>query len=150
MYKMLHETLVSIYNCYASVYESGKQIYELLKERELREIQPLHVEQLKTLEQLKELKLSLEKMLRTFCQEHYIQEVKIRSVVTLFTEEERDNIIALLERIQQREESTKKTLLQNQYYLDIMMKTTESMVDFIAEMNMEKMHNSQLFMNELL
>lgn len=150
MYKMLHETLVSIYSCYESVYESGQQIYRLLKERKLREIQPLHVEQLKTLEQLKELKLSLEKMLRTFCQEHHIQEVKIHSVVILFTEEERDNIIALLGQIEQREESTKKTLLQNQYYLDIMIKTTESMVDFIAEMNMEKMHNSQLFMNELL
>lgn len=150
MYKMLNETLVSIHSCYASVYESGKQIYKLLKERKLRELQPLHVEQLKTLEHLKELKLSLEKMLRTFCQEHHIQEIKIRSVVALFTEEERNNILALLGEIQESEENTKKTLLQNQYYLEIMMKTTESMVDFISEMNMEKMHNSQLFMNELL
>lgn len=150
MYKMLNETLVSIYRCYASVYESGKQIYELLKERNLRELQPLHVEQLKTLEYLKELKLSLEKMLRTFCQEHHIQEIKIRSVVALFTEEERNNILALLGKIQESEENTKKILLQNQYYLEIMMKTTESMVDFISEMSMEKMHNSQLFMNELL
>ena len=41
-------------------------------------------------------------------------------------------------------------LLKNQYYLNVLLKTTESIVDSVSEYNLERNNNSQIFMNELL
>lgn len=48
------------------------------------------------------------------------------------------------------EENVKMILLKNQYYLNVLLKTTESIVDSVSEYNLEKNNNSQIFMNELL
>ena len=40
-------------------------------------------------------------------------------------------------------------LLKNQYYLNVLLKTTESIVDSVSEYNLERNNNSQIFMNEL-
>lgn len=41
-------------------------------------------------------------------------------------------------------------LLKNQYYLNVLLKNTESIVDSVSEYNLERNNNSQIFMNELL
>ena len=48
------------------------------------------------------------------------------------------------------EENVKMILLKNQYYLNVLLKTTESIVDSVSEYNLERNNNSQIFMNELL
>ncbi len=56
----------------------------------------------------------------------------------------------LQKNVTELEENVKMILLKNQYYLNVLLKTTESIVDSVSEYNLERNNNSQIFMNELL
>ena len=72
----------------------------------------------------------------------------------LYENLENKNVNEKMEKIQKNlielEENVKMLLLKNQYYLNVLLKTTESIVDSVSEYNLERNNNSQIFMNELL
>jgi hypothetical protein len=141
MYKEVYENLLNIYSCYQQVADLGKQIYSLLKEKKMRDVQPLQVTQMKKLEDLKK---AQEAFLTLLPKGH------LSDILPTFTEQERTLVNAVVVDIKKIEQQTKDILVQNQYYLQMQITVTESIVDCISEMNAERNHHSQLFMNELL
>ena len=67
-----------------------------------------------------------------------------------FSQEEIEKMEELQKNVTELEENVKMILLKNQYYLNVLLKTTESIVDSVSEYNLERNNNSQIFMNELL
>ena len=78
-----------------------------------------------------------------------MESFRVSALFSYFSQEEIEkmekykNLIGL-------EENVKMLLLKNQYYLNVLLKTTESIVDSVSEYNLERNNNSQIFMNELL
>ncbi|MFD3446014.1 flagellar export chaperone FlgN [Microbacteriaceae bacterium 4G12] len=150
MYESIYAKLSEINTCYQEIHRLGEEIYELLKEKKVQATQSLNTLQLQKIEQLKGLQTALGNTIHTYCKEKQVQPAKIKSLLPLFTEKEADHLKTMQQQVVEIEAETRKILLQNQYYVTVLLKTTESMIDCISELNLERNHNSQIFMNELL
>ncbi|WP_377866209.1 hypothetical protein [Bacillus sp. R86525] len=150
MYIQLYEKLVIIQKAYENIQTLGEQIYENLKHKNVNAVQKLQVEQLQYIEGIKGLSCSFEEMVVQFCKEKKVEPLRMRSLFLYFSQEEIEKMEELQKNLNELEENVKMILLKNQYYLNVLLKTTESIVDSVSEYNLEKNNNSQIFMNELL
>ncbi|MEW9179690.1 flagellar export chaperone FlgN [Bacillus mycoides] len=150
MYIQLYEKLVIIQKAYENIQTLGEQIYENLKNKNVNAVQKLQVEQLQYIEGVKGLSRSFEEMVVQLCKEKQVEPLRMRSLFSYFSQEENEKMEELQKNLNELEENVKKILLKNQYYLNVLLKTTESIVDSVSEYNLEKNNNSQIFMNELL
>ncbi|WP_249709293.1 hypothetical protein [Bacillus cereus] len=150
MYIQLYEKLVIIQKAYENIQTLGEQIYENLKNKNVNAVQKLQVEQLQYIEGLKQLSRSFEEMVVQFCKEKGVESFRVSTLFSYFSQEEIEKIEKLQKNLAELEENVKMLLLKNQYYLNVLLKTTESIVDSVSEYNLERNNNSQIFMNELL
>ncbi|MHA2890282.1 hypothetical protein [Bacillus cereus] len=150
MYIQLYEKLVIIQKAYENIQALGEQIYENLKNKNVNAVQKLQVEQLQYIDGLKELSSSLEEMVVQFCKEQGVEAFRVSALFSYFSQEEIEKMEELQKNVTELEENVKMLLLKNQYYLNVLLKTTESIVDSVSEYNLERNNNSQIFMNELL
>ncbi|AUD25189.1 MULTISPECIES: flagellar export chaperone FlgN [Bacillus] len=150
MYIQLYEKLVIIQKAYENIQTLGEQIYENLKNKNVNAVQKLQVEQLQYIEGLKQLSRSFEEMVVQFCKEKGVESFRVSALFSYFSQEEIEKIEKLQKNLAELEENVKMLLLKNQYYLNVLLKTTESIVDSVSEYNLERNNNSQIFMNELL
>lgn len=150
MYIQLYEKLVIIQKAYENIQTLGEQIYENLKHKNVNAVQKLQVEQLQYIEGVKGLSRSFEEMVVQLCKEKKIEPLRMRSLFLHFSQEEIKKMEELQKNLSELEGNVKMILLKNQYYLNVLLKTTESIVDSVSEYNLEKNNNSQIFMNELL
>ncbi|HDR7795440.1 TPA: hypothetical protein QCY19_004118 [Bacillus luti] len=150
MYIHLYEKLIIIQKAYENIQALGEQIYENLKHKNVNAVQKLQVEQLQYIDGLKQLSSSFEEMVVQFCNEKGIESFRVSSLFLYFSNEEIKKMEELQKNLSELEENVKMILLKNQYYLNVLLKTTESIVDSVSEYNLEKNNNSQIFMNELL
>ncbi|KMP41946.1 hypothetical protein TU54_01100 [Bacillus cereus] len=150
MYIQLYEKLVIIQKAYENIQALGEQIYENLKNKNVNAVQKLQVEQLKYIDGLKGLSSSLEEMVVQFCKEQGVEAFRVSALFSYFSQEEIEKMEELQKNVTELEENVKMLLLKNQYYLNVLLKTTESIVDSVSEYNLERNNNSQIFMNELL
>ena len=98
---------------------------------------------------LKGLSSSLEEMVVQFCKEQGVESFRVSALFSYFSQEEIEKM-ENYKNVTELEENVKMLLLKNQYYLNVLLKTTESIVDSVSEYNLERNNNSQIFMNELL
>ncbi|HDR4899479.1 hypothetical protein OCF11_12200 [Bacillus cereus] len=150
MYIQLYEKLVIIQKAYENIQTLGEQIYENLKHKNVNAVQKLQVEQLQYIDGLKKLSSSFEEMVIQFCKEKGIELFRVSALFSHFSNEEIEKMEELQKNVAELEENVKMILLKNQYYLNVLLKTTESIVDSVSEYNLERNNNSQIFMNELL
>ncbi|MCZ6941496.1 hypothetical protein EJ131_13145 [Bacillus mycoides] len=150
MYIQLYEKLVIIQKAYENIQTLGEQIYENLKHKNVNAVQKLQVEQLQYIDGLKKLSSSFEKMVVQFCKEKGVESFRVSALFSHFSNEEIEKMEELQKNVAELEENVKMILLKNQYYLNVLLKTTESIVDSVSEYNLERNNNSQIFMNELL
>ncbi|HDR6316151.1 TPA: hypothetical protein QCU53_002916 [Bacillus thuringiensis] len=150
MYIQLYEKLVIIQKAYENIQALGEQIYENLKHKNVNAVQKLQVEQLQYIDGLKKLSSSFEEMVVQFCKEKGLESFRVSALFSHFSNEEIEKIEELQKNVAELEENVKMILLKNQYYLNVLLKTTESIVDSVSEYNLERNNNSQIFMNELL
>ncbi|CAM3851053.1 MULTISPECIES: hypothetical protein [Bacillus cereus group] len=150
MYIQLYEKLVIIQKAYENIQALGEQIYENLKHKNVNAVQKLQVEQLQYIDGLKKLSNSFEEMVVQFCKEQGVESFRVSALFLYFSQEEIEKIEKLQKNLTELEENVKMILLKNQYYLNVLLKTTESIVDSVSEYNLERNNNSQIFMNELL
>ncbi|ALL23198.1 hypothetical protein ABEX41_01705 [Bacillus tropicus] len=150
MYIQLYEKLVIIQKAYENIQTLGEQIYENLKHKNVNAVQKLQVEQLQYIDGLKGLSSSFEEMVIQFCKEKGIEPFRVSALFSYFSNEEIEKMEELQKNVAELEENVKMILLKNQYYLNVLLKTTESIVDSVSEYNLERNNNSQIFMNELL
>ncbi|MEK4408592.1 flagellar export chaperone FlgN [Bacillus sp. FSL L8-0642] len=150
MYIQLYEKLVIIQKAYENIQTLGEQIYENLKHKNVNAVQKLQVEQLQYIDGLKKLSSSFEEMVVQFCKEKGVESFRVSALFSHFSHEEIEKIEKLQKNLTELEENVKMILLKNQYYLNVLLKTTESIVDSVSEYNLERNNNSQIFMNELL
>ncbi|MED3079034.1 hypothetical protein COJ27_00745 [Bacillus cereus] len=150
MYIQLYEKLVIIQKAYENIQALGEQIYENLKHKNVNAVQKLQVEQLQYIDGLKKLSSSFEEMVVQFCKEKGLESFRVSALFSHFSNEEIEKMEELQKNVAELEENVKMILLKNQYYLNVLLKTTESIVDSVSEYNLERNNNSQIFMNELL
>ncbi|BCB36707.1 hypothetical protein BCJMU51_1581 [Bacillus cereus] len=150
MYIQLYEKLVIIQKAYENIQALGEQIYENLKNKNINAVQKLQVEQLQYVDGLKQLSSSFEEMVVQFCKEQGVEVCRVSALFSYFSHEEIEKMKKLQKNLTELEENVKMLLLKNQYYLNVLLKTTESIVDSVSEYNLERNNNSQIFMNELL
>ncbi|MFJ7806537.1 hypothetical protein ACIQYD_13520 [Bacillus cereus] len=150
MYIQLYEKLVIIQKAYENIQALGEQIYENLKNKNVNAVQKLQVEQLQYIDGLKGLSSSFEEMVVQFCKEQGVESFRVSTLFSYFSQEEIEKMKELQKNVTELEENVKMILLKNQYYLNVLLKTTESIVDSVSEYNLERNNNSQIFMNELL
>ncbi|MED3023782.1 MULTISPECIES: hypothetical protein [Bacillus cereus group] len=150
MYIQLYEKLVIIQKAYENIQTLGEQIYENLKHKNVNAVQKLQVEQLQYIDGLKKLSTSFEEMVVQFCKEKGVEAFRVSALFSHFSNEEIEKMEELQKNVAELEENVKMILLKNQYYLNVLLKTTESIVDSVSEYNLERNNNSQIFMNELL
>ncbi|WP_242285034.1 hypothetical protein PY144_13000 [Bacillus cereus] len=150
MYIQLYEKLVIIQKAYENIQALGEQIYENLKNKNVNAVQKLQVEQLQYIDGLKGLSSSFEEMVVQFCKEQEVESFRVSALFSYFSQEEIEKMEELQKNVTELEENVKMILLKNQYYLNVLLKTTESIVDSVSEYNLERNNNSQIFMNELL
>ncbi|PEA53486.1 hypothetical protein CON64_17815 [Bacillus pseudomycoides] len=150
MYTNLYEQLVKVKDAYENIGMLGDQIFECLQQKKIAEVQSLHVKQLQYIEQAKQLSLRFQETVENYCKEKGESSIRVRSLFSYFSEEEIKKMEELQKTVVFLEENTKTILSKNQYYLNVLLKTTESIVDSVSEFNLEKNQNSQIFMNELL
>ncbi|PEJ51201.1 hypothetical protein COL68_07455 [Bacillus wiedmannii] len=150
MYIQLYEKLVIIQKAYENIQTLGEQIYENLKHKNVNAVQKLQVEQLQYIDGLKKLSSSFEEMVVQFCKEKGVESFRVSALFSHFSSEEIEKMEKLQKNVAELEENVKMILLKNQYYLNVLLKTTESIVDSVSEYNLERNNNSQIFMNELL
>ncbi|SCC14446.1 hypothetical protein [Bacillus wiedmannii] len=150
MYIQLYEKLVIIQKAYENIQTLGEQIYESLKHKNVNAVQKLQVEQLQYIDGLKKLSSSFEEMVVQFCKEKGVESFRVSALFSHFSNEEIEKMEELQKNVAELEENVKMILLKNQYYLNVLLKTTESIVDSVSEYNLERNNNSQIFMNELL
>ncbi|MCC2325450.1 hypothetical protein [Bacillus wiedmannii] len=150
MYIQLYEKLVIIQKAYENIQALGEQIYENLKHKNVNAVQKLQVEQLQYIDGLKKLSSSFEEMVVQFCKEKGVEAFRVSALFSHFSNEEIEKMKELQKNVAELEENVKMILLKNQYYLNVLLKTTESIVDSVSEYNLERNNNSQIFMNELL
>ncbi|PFY76467.1 hypothetical protein [Bacillus wiedmannii] len=150
MYIQLYEKLVIIQKAYENIQTLGEQIYENLKHKNVNAVQKLQVEQLQYIDGLKKLSSSFEEMVVQFCKEKGVESFRVSALFSHFSNEEIEKMEELQKNAAELEENVKMILLKNQYYLNVLLKTTESIVDSVSEYNLERNNNSQIFMNELL
>ncbi|MBE5105302.1 hypothetical protein IGI01_08355 [Bacillus thuringiensis] len=150
MYIQLYEKLVIVQKAYENIQTLGEQIYENLKHKNVNAVQKLQVEQLQYIDGLKGLSSSFEEMVVQFCKEHGVEPFRVSTLFSYFSHEEIEKMEKIQKKLVELEENVKMILLKNQYYLNVLLKTTESIVDSVSEYNLERNNNSQIFMNELL
>ncbi|PRT23047.1 hypothetical protein [Bacillus wiedmannii] len=150
MYIQLYEKLVIIQKAYENIQALGEQIYENLKHKNVNAVQKLQVEQLQYIDGLKKLSSSFEEMVVQFCKEQGVEAFRVSALFSYFSHEEIEKMEKIQKNLTELEENVKMILLKNQYYLNVLLKTTESIVDSVSEYNLERNNNSQIFMNELL
>ncbi|NSL65875.1 hypothetical protein COM21_15380 [Bacillus toyonensis] len=150
MYIQLYEKLVIIQKAYENIQTLGEQIYENLKHKNVNAVQKLQVEQLQYIDGLKGLSSSFEEMVVQFCKEKGVEPSRVSALFSYFSHEEIEKMEKIQKNLVELEENVKMILLKNQYYLNVLLKTTESIVDSVSEYNLERNNNSQIFMNELL
>ncbi|MFK4412170.1 uncharacterized membrane protein (DUF106 family) [Bacillus sp. RC251] len=150
MYIQLYEKLVIIQKAYENIQTLGEQIYENLKHKNVNAVQKLQVEQLQYIDGLKKLSSSFEEMVVQFCKEQGVEAFRVSALFSYFSHEEIEKMEKIQKNLTELEENVKMILLKNQYYLNVLLKTTESIVDSVSEYNLERNNNSQIFMNELL
>ncbi|KAB2440401.1 hypothetical protein [Bacillus luti] len=150
MYIQLYEKLVIIQKAYENIQALGENIYENLKHKNVNAVQKLQIEQLQYIDGLKGLSSSFEEMVVQFCKEQEVEPFRVSALFSYFSHEEIEKIEKLQKTLVELEENVKMILLKNQYYLNVLLKTTESIVDSVSEYNLERNNNSQIFMNELL
>ena len=98
---------------------------------------------------LKGLSSSFEEMVVQFCKEQGVESFRVSALFSYFSQQEIEKWMNY-KNVTELEENVKMILLKNQYYLNVLLKTTESIVDSVSEYNLERNNNSQIFMNELL
>ncbi|MBJ8103212.1 MULTISPECIES: hypothetical protein [Bacillus cereus group] len=152
MYIQLYEKLVIIQKAYENIQTLGEQIDENLKHKNINinAVQKLQVEQLQYIEGVKGLSCSFEEMVVQFCKEKKVEPLRMRSLFLYFTPGEIREMEELQKSFNRLDENVKMILLKNKYRLNVLLKTTEIIVDSVSEYNLEKNNNSQIFMNELL
>ncbi|MDP1456702.1 hypothetical protein Q8G37_09545 [Bacillus wiedmannii] len=150
MYIQLYEKLVIIQKAYENIQTLGEQIYENLKHKNVNAVQKLQVKQLQYIDGLKKLSTSFEEMVVQFCKEKGVESFRVSALFSHFSNEEIEKMKELQKNVAELEENVKMILLKNQYYVNVLLKTTESIVDSVSEYNLERNNNSQIFMNELL
>lgn len=150
MYIQLYEKLVIIQKAYENIQALGENIYENLKHKNVNAVQKLQIEQLQYIDGLKGLSSSFEEIVVQFCKEQGVEPFRVSTLFSYFSREEIEKIEKLQKILVELEENVKMILLKNQYYLNVLLKTTESIVDSVSEYNLERNNNSQIFMNELL
>ncbi|KFM99089.1 hypothetical protein D0U04_03290 [Bacillus clarus] len=150
MYIQLYEKLVVIKKAYENIHMLGEKIYENLQQKDVNAVQKLQVEQLQYIDGVKQLTIFFEEMVVQFCKENGIEPFRVRSLFSYFSEEEIKKIEELQKTLVELEEKVKMILLKNKYYLNVISKITESVVDSVSEYNLEKNNNSHIFINELL
>ncbi|HDR4558862.1 hypothetical protein COE58_14405 [Bacillus cereus] len=150
MYIQLYEKLVIIQKAYENIQALGENIYENLKHKNVNAVQKLQIEQLQYIDGLKGLSSSFEEIVVQFCKEQGVEPFRVSTLFSYFSLEEIEKIENLQKILVELEENVKMILLKNQYYLNVLLKTTESIVDSVSEYNLERNNNSQIFMNELL
>lgn len=150
MYIQLYEKLVIIQKAYENINMLGERIYENLKQKNVNEVQKLQVEQMQYIDGVKQLTTAFQEMIVQFCKENGIESFRLQSLFSYFSEEEIEKIKELQKTLATLEENVKMVLLKNKYYLNVLLKITEGIVDSVSEYNLEKNHNSQIFINELL
>ncbi|CAM4369056.1 hypothetical protein BAMA_14545 [Bacillus manliponensis] len=150
MYNTIYEQLHNIKKIYENINILGDNIYKELQQRDLQAVQPLQLEQLQSIERVKALGQSFQETLEQNCREKGITDVRISSLFSYFSNEEIEKLKELQKSVTTLEENVKMVLSKNQYYLNVLLRTTESIVDSVSEYNMERSHNSQVFINELL
>ncbi|MGG2092778.1 hypothetical protein AB1283_08685 [Bacillus sp. S13(2024)] len=150
MYTNLYEQLVKMKDTYETIGTFGEKIYECLQQKKVADVQSLHVKQLQYIEQAKQLSLRFQEMVENDCKEKGMNPIKVRSLFSYFSKEEIEKMEEIQKTLLYLEGNIKTILLKNQYYLNVLLKTTENIVDSVSEFNLERNHNSQIFMNELL
>ncbi|MDH4420968.1 MULTISPECIES: hypothetical protein [Bacillus] len=150
MYIQLYEKLVIIQKAYENIQALGENIYENLKHKNVNAVQKLQIEQLQYIDGLKGLSSSFEDMVVQFCKEQGVESFRVSALFLYFSREEIEKIEKIQKNLIVLEENVKMILLKNQYYLNVLLKTTEIIVDSVSEYNLERNNNSQIFMNELL
>ena len=78
-----------------------------------------------------------------------MESFRVSALFSYFSQEEIEKM-EKLQKLNWIRRKCKMLLLKNQYYLNVLLKTTESIVDSVSEYNLERNNNSQIFMNELL
>ncbi|EEK79550.1 hypothetical protein bcere0009_14910 [Bacillus cereus R309803] len=139
-----------IQKAYENIQALGENIYENLKHKNVNAVQKLQIEQLQYIDGLKGLSSSFEEIVVQFCKEQGVEPFRVSTLFSYFSLEEIEKIENLQKILVELEENVKMILLKNQYYLNVLLKTTESIVDSVSEYNLERNNNSQIFMNELL
>ncbi|PEB53951.1 hypothetical protein CON65_08710 [Bacillus pseudomycoides] len=150
MYIQLYEKLVLIQKAYENISVLGEQMYENLQQKNVSEVQKLQVEQMQYIDGVKQLTTAFQEMIEQFCKENGIEPYRMQSLFSYFSEEEIEKIKELQKTLTTLEENVKMILSKNQYYLNVLLKITEGIVDSVSEYNLERNHNSQIFINELL
>ena len=150
MYIQLYEKLVIIQKAYENIQALGENIYENLKHKNVNAVQKLQIEQLQYIDGLKGLSSSFEEMVVQFCKEQGVESFRVSALFLYFSREEIEKIEKIQKNLIVLEENVKMILLKIQFYLNVLLKTTESIVDSVSEYNLERNNNSQIFMNELL
>lgn len=87
-------------------------------------------------------------MVVQFCKEKGIEPFRVSALFSHFLTKKLKNG-RITKNVAELEENV-KWFFENQYYLNVLLKTTESIVDSVSEYNLERNNNSQIFMNELL
>ena len=72
-------------------------------------------------------------MVVQFCEEKKVEQLRMRSLFSYFSPEEIKKMEELQKSLNELEGNVKMILLKNQYYLNVLLKTTESIVEAITK-----------------
>lgn len=150
MYESLTAKLLTVKINYETGVNITEQIFEALKNNEIRLLPGLTARQTECMQEITIGKEDLKKTVKNIIETSNVQteEYKVQHILPLLTQIQKENILDLSRKTYELEVLLQRTLYRNQDMLDAIIRSTQTIVDTAVDYSENEYKESQIFLNE--
>ena len=150
MYASLTARLLTVKRNYQTGVNITEQIFEALKNNEIKLLPGLTIQQTECMQEITSGKEELKETVKNIIETYNVQadEYKVQHILPLFTQVQKENILDLSREIYELEVFLQRILFRNQDMLDAIIRSTQTIVDTAVDYSENEYKESQIFLNE--
>jgi len=150
VYESLTARLLTVKRNYQTGVNITEQIFEALKNNEIKLLPELTIQQTECMQEITSGKEELKETVKNIIKTYNVpaDEYKVQHILPLFKQIQKENILDLSREIYELEVLLQRTLYRNQDMLDAIIRSTQTIVDTAVDYSENEYKESQIFLNE--
>lgn len=148
--QVLFQQLTVIQKSYQTILETGMEIFELLKKKDLENIKDLQMKQFKAMDKLNAVQGEFEQHVTKLSEKYKVSEPRVKYLIPLLKGENRKKMQDVYDNVIKIEHDAKAICVQNGDLLKVLLDLSEDVIGWLSEYHEKHGHDSQLFIDETL